>query len=94
MGIYAYPPEIEDFVRQMAPLLRDRELAVAANEKFGTEFTADKMKSYRGNHGIRNYKKQLSHEEYWKYQTRWPAGCLSLSATIRGASVRKRWRTW
>lgn len=74
MGIYAYPPEIEDFVRQMAPLLRDRELAVAVNEKFGTEFTANKMKSYRGNHGIRNYKKQLSHEEYWKYQTRWPAG--------------------
>ena len=70
----AYPPEIEDYVRQMSPLLRDQELAVAVNEKFGTAFTASKMKSYRGNHGILNYQKQLSHEEYWKYQTKWPKG--------------------
>lgn len=74
MAVYAYPPEIEDYVRQMSPLLRDRELAVAVNEKFGTAFDAGKMKAYRGNHGIRNYQKQLSSEEYWKYQTKWPEG--------------------
>lgn len=75
MALYnAYPPEIEDFVRQMSPLLRDQELSVATNEKFGTAFTASKMKAYRGNRGIRNYQKQLSSEEYWKYQTKWPKG--------------------
>lgn len=74
MAVYRYPPEIEDFVREWSPKMRDQELAAKVNENFGTQFTAQSMKAYRGNHGIRNYQKQLSREEYWKYQTRYPQG--------------------
>jgi hypothetical protein len=72
--IYKYPDEIEDFVREWSPKMRDQELAAKVNETFGTDFTPGRMKAYRGNHGIRNYKKQLSKEEYWKYQTKYPQG--------------------
>jgi len=72
--IYKYPDEIEDFVREWSPKMRDQELAAKVNETFGTDFTPGRMKAYRGNHGIRNYKKQLSKEEYWKYQTKYPEG--------------------
>lgn len=74
MAVYKYPPEIEDFVREWSPKMRDQELAVKVNEEFGTSFTASSIKAYRGNHGIRNYQKQLSKEEYWKYQTKYPQG--------------------
>lgn len=74
MAVYRYPQEVEDFVREWSPKMRDRELAVKVNEAFGTRFTASSLKAYRGNHGIRNYQKQLSREEYWKYQTRYPQG--------------------
>lgn len=74
MGVYAYPQEVHEFVKRWAPELRDQELAAACNEKFGTEFTASKMKNFRGNHGYRNCKKQWTSEEYWKYQKRWPQG--------------------
>lgn len=72
--IYAYPKEIEPFVREWSAKMRDPELAIKVNEEFGTSFTAKSMKAYRGNHGIRNYQKQLSSEEYWKYQTKYPQG--------------------
>lgn len=74
MAVYRYPQEVEDFVREWSPKMRDQELAVKVNEAFGTRFTASSLKAYRGNHGIRNYQKQLSREEYWKYQTRYPQG--------------------
>ena len=74
MAVYKYPPEIEDFVREWSPKMRDQELAAKVNETFGTKFTASSIKAYRGNHGIRNYQKQLSKEEYWKYQTKYPQG--------------------
>lgn len=74
MGVYSYPPEIEDFVREWSPKLRDIELAELVNERFGTEFTKSKIKSYRANHHIRNGKKQWTKEEYWKYQKRYPQG--------------------
>lgn len=74
MVIYRYPPEVHDFVKQWAPKLRDEDLAAACNEAFGTEFTANKMKSFRANHGYKNYKKQWTSEEYWKYQKRYPKG--------------------
>lgn len=74
MYVFRYPPEIEDFVREWSPKMRDQELALKVNEKFGTSFTAKSIKAYRGNHKIRNFKKQLSHEEYWKYQTKYPKG--------------------
>ena len=75
MGINnRYPPEVEEFVREWSPKMRDQELAVKVNEALGTHFTASSLKAYRGNHGIRNYQKQLSKEEYWKYQTKYPQG--------------------
>lgn len=74
MAIYKYPDEIEPFVREHSKKLRDDDLAELVNETFGTHFTAQLMKSYRGNHGIRNGKKQWTSEEYWKYQKVYPKG--------------------
>lgn len=74
MAVYRYPTEVHEFVKKWAPKLRDQDLAEACNRRFGTEFTVNSMKSFRGNHGYRNKKKQLTSEEYWKYQTRYPQG--------------------
>lgn len=72
--IYSYPQEVHDFVKANAPKMRDSMLAEECNRALGTHFTASTMKSFRGNHGYRNGKKQWSSEEYWKYQTRYPQG--------------------
>ena len=72
--IYRYPPEVHEFVKRWCAELRDEELAEACNKELGTNFTASRMKSFRGNHGYRNRKKQWTSEEYWKYQKRWPQG--------------------
>lgn len=72
--IWKYPQEVHDLVREWAPKLRDRELAALVNDRLGTQFTEKRMKSFRGNHGYRNGKKQWTGEEYWKYQTRYPQG--------------------
>ena len=75
MGINnRYPPEVHEFVKEHACKMRDPELAVACNETLGTHFTASSMKAFRGNHGYKNYKKQWSSEEYWRYQTHYPKG--------------------
>ena len=74
MAIYRYPPEVHEFVKKWAPRLRDDELAEACNAELGTSFTARTMKSFRGNHGYRNYQKRWTSEEYWKYQKKWPQG--------------------
>lgn len=74
MAVHGYPQEVHDFVRKWAPKLRDQDLAEACNREFGTAFTANGMKSFRGNHGYRNGRKQWTKEEYWKYQTRYPKG--------------------
>lgn len=74
MAVYRYPPEVHEFVQKWAPKLRDQELAAKCNAELGTNFTAAKMKAFRGNHGYRNYKKQWTPEEYWKYQTQYPQG--------------------
>ena len=72
--IFRYPPEVHEFVKEWSPKLRDRELAEACNKALGTEFTESSMKSFRGNHGYRNGRKQWTKEEYWIYQTRYPQG--------------------
>lgn len=72
--IYSYPPEIHEFVKKWSPVYRDDMLAKECNRIFGTDFTAAKMKSFRGNHGYRNGQKRWTSEEYWKYQTRYPQG--------------------
>lgn len=74
MAVYRYPPEVHEFVKEWAPKMRDQELAAKCNEELGTHFTASSMKSFRGNHGYRNFKNQWSKEEYWTYQTRYPKG--------------------
>lgn len=74
MAVYRYPPEVHEFVKEWAPKLRDQELAAKCNAELGTNFTAAKMKAFRGNHGYRNYQKQWTPEEYWKYQTKYPQG--------------------
>lgn len=74
MAVYRYPPEVHEFVKERACKMRDQELAIACNEALGTHFTTNSMKAFRGNHGYKNYKKQWSSEEYWKYQTRYPQG--------------------
>lgn len=72
--VYKYPQEVHDFVKKWAPKLRDQDLAEACNKELGTSFTAQKMKSFRGNHGYRNGQKQWTKEEYWKYQKYYPQG--------------------
>ncbi len=72
--IYRYPQEVHDLVKEWCTKLRDKELAALVNDKCGTEFTASKMKNFRGNHGYRNGMKQWTGEEYWKYQTKYPQG--------------------
>ena len=62
MSIYRYPPEVHEFVKRLAPVLRDEELALACNKELGTSFTKDSMKSFRGNHGYKNYQKQWTSE--------------------------------
>ena len=74
MAVYKYPQEVHDLVREWSPKLRDKELAAKCNAELGTNFTPDSIKSFRGNHGYRNGQKQLTHVEYWKYQTKWPQG--------------------
>ena len=69
-----YPPEVHEFIKENTVKMRDRELAVACNEKFGTHFTPSSMKSFRDNYGYRNNLKQWSKEEYWRYQTKYPQG--------------------
>lgn len=65
MAVYRYPDEIEPFVREHSKVLRDADLAELVNETFGTSFTKDSMKAYRGNHKIHNgLGHGLTSEEY------------------------------
>ena len=72
--IYRYPPEVIELVKEYAPKLRDKELAALVNDRLGTSFTAQSMKSFRGNHRIKNGKGPLTSEEFWRYQTKYPQG--------------------
>lgn len=90
MAVYRYPPEVHDFVQEHAPFMRDKELAAACNEALGTAFTANSMKAFRGNHGYKNYRKQWSREEYWRYQTKYPQGMYEfIRDNSRGVSSGK-----
>lgn len=63
--IWAYPPEVHEFVREWCKHLRDADLARECNERFGTDFTASSMKAFRGNHGYRSgLGHGLTSEEY------------------------------
>lgn len=52
--IYRYPPEVHDFVKAHCHEMRDKKLAEACNAALGTEFTAQSMKAFRGNHKYNN----------------------------------------
>ena len=49
MAVYRYPPEVHELVKKYAPVMRDQELAEKCNQELGTQFTANKMKQFRGN---------------------------------------------
>ena len=74
MGIYRYPEEVHEFVRQHCTMYRDRELAEKCNQACGTNFTDRTMKCFRHNHGYKNGMKQWTKEDYWKHQKKWPPG--------------------
>lgn len=69
-----YSPEVHEFVKAHVKTMRDRELSAACNEALGTNFTPEKMKHFRANHGYKSGLGKWSSEEYWKYQTRYPQG--------------------
>ena len=69
-----YPKEVHEYVKENCKTMRDRELAEACNELFGTSITPQTMKHFRGNHKYKNDLGQCSKEDYWKYQTRYPQG--------------------
>lgn len=72
--IWAYPPEVHEFVREWCRHLRDEDLARECNERFGTDFTAKKMRAFRHNHQYRNGMSGLSSEEY--AERHYPEGML------------------
>lgn len=49
-----YPKEIHDFIREHAAGRTSAELAELVNERFGTEFTVSKIKSYKTNHKLKS----------------------------------------
>jgi len=69
-----YSKEVHDFVKKWTTKYRDQELAEKCNEKFGTHFTPSSMKAFRSNYKYYSGQKQWTHDEYWKYQTRYPKG--------------------
>lgn len=52
--IYAYPPEVHEFVKTHCREMRDAKLAEACNAAMGTEFTKEKMRAFRANHKYHN----------------------------------------
>ena len=74
MGVYKYPDEVHEFVRENCKKYRDWDLAEMCNDRFGTNFTKLKMRAFRANHGYRSGFGRLSKEEYRKVQTKFPQG--------------------
>jgi len=50
-----YSPEIHEFIRENVQGKSTRDLVKIVNEKFVTNFTESKMKSYKSNHKLRSY---------------------------------------
>ena len=74
MTVYRYPQEVHDFVRENCTKWRDDILAEKCNEALGTEFTKEKMKAFRGNHGYNNGLGKLKRGELLARQTHYPDG--------------------
>ena len=49
-----YSEEVREFIEQNVEGMTTRALAELVNEKFGTEFTANKMKCYKNNHKLKS----------------------------------------
>ena len=49
-----YPPEVHAFIRENVAGRTAEELAAITNAAFGTNFTKETMKAYRGNHKLRS----------------------------------------
>ena len=82
--IYKYPDEIEDFVREWSPKMRDQELAAKVNETFGTDFTPGRMKAYRGT-ASGTTRSSCPRRSTGSIRQNTPRGCMSTSATTPGA---------
>ena len=75
MSVYRYPQEVHDFVRENCTRMRDDDLAEACNRALGTQFTKEKMRTFRGNHGYKNgMSNKLSSEEWRTKHSRFPPG--------------------
>ena len=73
MAVYRYPPEVHEAVKELCTRMRDAELAEEVNRRCGTSFTAQSMKSFRGNHHYNNGMScGLTKEEYMA--KRYPPG--------------------
>ena len=60
MGKYnAYPEEVVEFIRENVSGRTAEELSILVNEKFGTNFDKDKMKSFKQNYKIRSGREHL-----------------------------------
>lgn len=60
MGKYnAYPKEVVEFIRENVSGRTAEELSILVNEKFGTNFDKDKMKSFKQNYKIRSGREHL-----------------------------------
>ncbi len=57
MAIYKYPDEVAGFIACNVVGRTAQELAELTNAKYGTEFTASSMKSYKCNHDLKSGKK-------------------------------------
>lgn len=78
MGVYAYPPEVHEFVKENMTRMRDRDLAKACNEALGTSFTEGSMKSFKSNHKYRSgLSRGLTREELWERQAKYPKELLT-----------------
>ena len=55
----AYPEEVVEFIRENVSGKTAEELSILVNEKFGTDFDKNKMKSFKQNHKIRSGREHL-----------------------------------
>lgn len=56
-----FSPEIREFIEQNFKTMRDKQLAPAINERFGTDITDRQVLKYRDNNNLRKYSaKRLS----------------------------------
>lgn len=64
--VWEYPDEVREFIEENVTGRTAKKLADLTNERFGTNFTAAKMKSYKNNHKLRSGTKRGNPKGYSK----------------------------